>query len=86
MLASRLVIGEIMLVVKYPKGVDSFRGDFAFDTYQLADASNRPIQNLIHASDSVENAENEINLWFKPDELYAWRRADEDLLYRKVEK
>jgi len=31
-------------------------------------------RNLTHASDSVENGEKEIALWFKPEELVAWRR------------
>ncbi len=39
-------------------------------------------RNLTHASDSVENAENEIALWFKPDELVNWTKIDEDWLYK----
>jgi len=35
-------------------------------------------RNLTHASDSVENAEKEIALWFTPEELYPWERANED--------
>jgi nucleoside-diphosphate kinase len=31
-------------------------------------------RNLTHASDSPENAEAEISLWFKPEELIAWKR------------
>jgi len=61
----------------------TIRGDFSFDTYQLGDESNRPIQNLIHASDSVESANKEINLWFKPEEIHVWQRIDETLIYRK---
>jgi nucleoside-diphosphate kinase len=32
-------------------------------------------RNLTHASDSPENAELEIGIWFKPDEIFAWDRA-----------
>ncbi|MEJ2758618.1 MAG: nucleoside-diphosphate kinase [Anaerolineales bacterium] len=32
-------------------------------------------RNLTHASDSVENGEKEIALWFKPEELVEWDRA-----------
>ncbi len=32
--------------------------------------------NLIHGSDSVDNAKMEIALWFKPDELVDWRPVD----------
>jgi nucleoside-diphosphate kinase len=61
----------------------TIRGDFSFDTYQLADLSGRPIQNLIHASGAVDEAEREIKIWFKPAELHAWKRIDEPLMYRK---
>jgi len=61
----------------------TIRGDYSFDTHQLGDNLNRPIQNLIHASDSVEAAEKEIKLWFHKDELHSWKRVDEALLYRK---
>lgn len=61
----------------------TIRGDLSFDSYGLADASGRPIQNLIHASDSKENAEREIKIWFSDKELYPYQRVDEALLYRK---
>jgi len=32
-------------------------------------------RNLTHASDSVENGEIEVDLWFKPQELVSWSRA-----------
>ena len=31
-------------------------------------------RNLTHASDSPENGEKEVALWFKPEELVAWQR------------
>jgi nucleoside-diphosphate kinase len=34
-------------------------------------------RNLTHASDSVENAEKEIAMWFLPDEIVSWSRAGE---------
>lgn len=43
----------------------SIRGDFALETGQ----------NLVHASDSVENAQGELALWFKPEELLDYGRA-----------
>ena len=42
----------------------SIRGDFALET----------AQNLVHASDSVENAAAEIDLWFAATELHAYER------------
>lgn len=43
----------------------TIRGDFALDTGK----------NLVHASDSVENAQAELALWFAPAELVAYARA-----------
>lgn len=46
----------------------TIRGDFA------ASIQN----NLIHGSDSPENAAAEIALWFKPEELINWQPVDND--------
>ncbi len=61
----------------------TIRGDYSFDSYGLADQSKRPIQNLIHASGEVDEAEREINLWFDKEEIHNWERIDENLLYRQ---
>jgi len=61
----------------------TIRGDYSFDTYTLSDKSNRTIQNLIHASGTVEEAKREISIWFKPEEIHIWKRIDEELLYRR---
>ena len=34
-------------------------------------------RNIVHGSDSKENAEFEINLWFKPEEITSYKRIDE---------
>ena len=39
-------------------------------------------RNLTHASDSIENAEAEISLWFKQDELVSWSKIDEEWLFK----
>jgi nucleoside-diphosphate kinase len=61
----------------------TIRGDFSFDSYGLADVSGRPIQNLIHASDSPDSAKREIAIWFMKDEIHPYQRVDEALFYRK---
>lgn len=77
----RLMVGDTAPNKAMP---GTIRGDFSFDSYGLSDVSGRPIQNLIHASDSVESAKREIAVWFKPIEIHPYQRADESLLYRKV--
>jgi nucleoside-diphosphate kinase len=47
----------------------TIRGDFAHVSYSHADEKDIGVFNLIHASDSPDNAESEINVWFKPEEL-----------------
>jgi len=37
-------------------------------------------RNIVHASDGKETAEFEINLWFKKEEIYDYKRIDEDWL------
>ena len=43
----------------------SIRGKYATDTMEKSNAEKRMLRNLIHASDSDENAKKEIALWFK---------------------
>ena len=50
--------------VKAPPG--TIRGDFAISVQN----------NLVHGSDSPENAAAEIALWFKPEELVSYQPAD----------
>jgi nucleoside-diphosphate kinase len=61
--------------------VGTIRGDFVVDSYQMSDADGRAIRNLIHASGSIEEAENEIKLWFQDDEIVNYRLVQEQILY-----
>ncbi len=61
----------------------TIRGDYSQDSYALANASNRPVINLIHASDTPENAKKEIALWFRKEELLDWIKPDEHIHFRK---
>ncbi len=47
----------------------TIRGDFTHVSFSYADAKSIGIFNLIHASSSSEDAESEILVWFKPEEL-----------------
>lgn len=51
----------------------TIRGDYAMiESYTLANTKERVLRNLAHASDSPENAEREISLWFKEEELHTY--------------
>lgn len=47
----------------------TIRGDFSWDNADLANDQKRPFYNLIHASGSVEEAKEEIQLWFSGREI-----------------
>jgi nucleoside-diphosphate kinase len=40
-------------------------------------------RNLTHASDSVENAQSEISLWFSESDLVEWQRCSDDWIFGK---
>lgn len=61
--------------------VGSIRGDFVLDSYQMTDTDGRSIRNLIHASGTVKEAEDEIKHWFKPEEIMNYRLVQEQILY-----
>ena len=55
----------------------TIRGDFAHMSYGRADATNRAIPNLIHASGNKQEAEKEIALWFKDSELHTYNTVND---------
>lgn len=59
----------------------TIRGDFSVDSPALANAENRAVHNLVHASGNSEEAENEIKLWFSPEEIHDYKRAEEDTMF-----
>lgn len=61
----------------------TIRGDFAHDTIDLANEQTRPLRNIIHASDSVEDGEKEIKVWFTLEELFDYQRTDEKIMFGK---
>ncbi|MDR7418992.1 MAG: nucleoside-diphosphate kinase [Armatimonadota bacterium] len=58
----------------------TIRGDLSADSPTVANLQKRPVRNLVHASGTPEEAEFEIALWFRPDELHDYRRVDETLI------
>ncbi|CVK87352.1 probable nucleoside-diphosphate kinase [Fusarium mangiferae] len=52
----------------------TIRGDFAIDVGR----------NVCHGSDSVENAQKEIALWFKEGEVVSWKSAQFNWVYEKA--
>jgi len=61
--------------------VGTIRGDYVLDSYAVADTDGRAIRNLIHASGSVDEAKQELALWFSEKELIDYRLVQEGILY-----
>jgi len=61
--------------------VGTIRGDYVLDSYRMSDQDGRSVRNLVHASGSVKEAEDEIAHWFKKDELFNYRLIAEQMLY-----
>lgn len=61
--------------------VGTIRGDFMLDSYQTADEDTRAVRNLTHISGSVQEAEQEIKHWFKPEEIINYKMVQEHILY-----
>ena len=57
--------------------------DYTLESYQVSDAGGWAIKNIIHASDSVENAAREIAIWFKPDEVVDYETVITEVAYTK---
>jgi nucleoside-diphosphate kinase len=51
----------------------TIRGDFGVEVGR----------NLIHASDSPDNGETEVKIFFRPEELNEWMRSSDDWIYEE---
>ncbi|MDP2930811.1 MAG: nucleoside-diphosphate kinase [bacterium] len=39
------------------------------------------MHNLIHASETLDEAKHEIEFWFAPEEIHDYKRAEEDIMF-----
>ena len=61
--------------------VGTIRGDYTVDSYSHATFENRAVRNLVHQSESPEEAEREIEIWFKEVEMMNYVTAQERIMY-----
>lgn len=61
--------------VNAPSG--SIRGDYSTDSAAYANDEKRGVMNLVHISASLEEANFEKTLWFSPEEIFEYKRAEE---------
>jgi nucleoside-diphosphate kinase len=61
--------------------VGTIRGDYTVDSYSHSSYENRSVRNLVHQSESPVEAEREIKIWFKEDEIMNYTTAQERIMY-----
>ncbi|OGL73948.1 nucleoside-diphosphate kinase [Candidatus Uhrbacteria bacterium RIFCSPHIGHO2_12_FULL_57_11] len=55
----------------------TIRGDYSVDSAATANREGRAVQNLVHASETPEEAAHEISHWFAPEDVHPYRRTGE---------
>jgi nucleoside-diphosphate kinase len=63
--------------------VGSIRGDYSVDSFYLSDALDLPVRTLVHASSEPAEADREIKIWFKPEEIIDYPMVLDEVLYGK---
>lgn len=58
----------------------TIRGDFSVDSAAAANKDQRSVHNILHASETPEEAANEIARWFVAPDVHAYQRTEEDLM------
>jgi nucleoside-diphosphate kinase len=56
----------------------TIRGDFSVDSAVFANRDQRAIFNIIHASETPEEAKHEIEYWFSPEDIHDYERVEEN--------
>lgn len=69
-----LLAGSTM-PVSAPPG--TIRGDFSTDSAAYSNVEQRGVKNIVHISGSIEEAEFEKTIWFSPEEILSYKRAEE---------
>merc|ERR1711915_618503 len=69
---ARVMMGETRPADSKP---GTIRGDFCIEVGR----------NIIHGSDSIESANKEIALWFRPEELTSWTQANDSWIFESNE-
>ncbi|MBX4190209.1 nucleoside-diphosphate kinase [Candidatus Parcubacteria bacterium] len=75
---TRKIVGNTL---PFKAELGTIRGDFSVDSATLGNLRKRPIRNIVHASGTVLEAQREIKHWFKKQELFDYKRVDEDLMF-----
>jgi nucleoside diphosphate kinase len=59
----------------------TIRGDYSVDSAAAANRDKRAVHNIVHVSETSQEAEHEIKEWFAPEEIHDYKRAEEDIMF-----
>jgi nucleoside-diphosphate kinase len=78
----RKIVGSTMPI---EADLGTIRGDYSVDSPIVANAEGRPMHNLIHASGNIEEALQEIAVWFSKEEqeMANYNRVADEIMYSK---
>lgn len=62
----------------YKAAVGTIRGDFSMDSPALANKEKRAVANVVHCSETPEEAQHEIKHWFGDSEIFDYKRYGVD--------
>jgi len=74
----RKLVGATLPVFADP---GTIRGDYSIDAPTAANLESRSIFNIVHASETPEEAAHEIKHWFKDNEIHDYDRADHVIMF-----
>lgn len=63
--------------------IGTIRGDYSVDSPAAANLEGRAIKNILHASETKEEAEHEIAHWFAAEEIYEYKRSDHVVMFNE---
>jgi len=63
--------------------IGTIRGDFSVDSPAAANIEGRAIKNIVHASETKEEAEHEIAHWFSVEDIHDYGRSDEKVMFNR---
>jgi len=59
----------------------TIRGDYSVDSAASANRDHRAIYNLIHASETIEEATHELDYWMSPEDIFTYKRSDDEVAF-----
>lgn len=74
----RKIVGDTMPSTAL---MGTIRGDYSVDSPAAANKDKRSVRNLVHASETPEEAQHEIEYWFSPEKIHGYKRSEEDTMF-----